>query len=308
MLESGAMKLRAPAVPLATVDPYFSLWSPANRLTDEDAVHWTGIANLLRGVAVVDGAPYRFLGRGPEPALEQVSLNVGFLSTTYVFQGGGVRLTAVFTTPLLPDDLATLSRPVSFLEVRAASADGQKHDVSVRLSASEQFCLDKAGDAPVTTRAERYAPGVAGMSIGSARPRTLERAGDNLRIEWGRFHLAAASAEAKVRAFRENGAEFLCRSLDEQQRDRCGLGWSRTVFREKADMRFVSVEAPAARSPRPPRPTPRTCAAAPPGRGACGATRRRRAAPNTRSCSRWPTARRSPRTSSRSTKTATCSG
>ena len=248
MLESGAMKLRAPAVPLATVDPYFSLWSPANRLTDEDAVHWTGIANLLRGVAVVDGAPFRFLGRGPEPALEQVSLDVGFFSTTYVFKGACVRLTAVFTTPLLPDDLATLSRPVSFLEVRAASADGRKHGVAVRLSASEQFCLDKAGDAPVTTRAERYAPGVAGMSIGSARPRVLERAGDNRRIEWGRFHLAAASAGAKVRAFREKGAEFLCRSLDEQQRDRCGLGWSRTVFREKADMRFVSVEAPAAPS------------------------------------------------------------
>ena len=238
------MKLRAPAVPLATVDPYFSLWSPANRLTDEDAVHWTGIANLLRGVAVIDGAPYRILGRGAEPALEQVSLDIGFLTTTAVFEGAGVRLAAAFTTPLLPDDLATLSRPVSFLEVRAASADGRRHSVAVRLAASEQFCLDKAGDAPVTTRKERYAPGIAGISIGSAKPRVLERAGDNLRIEWGRFHLAAASADAKTGSFREKDAEYLCRSLDEQQRDRCGLGWSRTVFREKADMRFVSVEAP----------------------------------------------------------------
>ena len=71
------MKLRAPAIPLVTVDPYFSLWSPANRLTNEDTVHWTGIANLLRGVAVVDGTAFRFLGRGPEPALEQVSLDSG---------------------------------------------------------------------------------------------------------------------------------------------------------------------------------------------------------------------------------------
>ena len=104
--------MRAPAIPLATVDPYFSLWCPADRLTAEDAVHWTGIANLLRGVAVVDGAPWRFLGRGPEGALEQVSLTIGFLSTTAVFQGAGVRLTVAFTTPLLPDDLPTLSRPV----------------------------------------------------------------------------------------------------------------------------------------------------------------------------------------------------
>ena len=73
--------MRVPAIPLATVDPYFSLWMPADRLTDEDAVHWTGAANLLRGVAVVDGAPHRFLGRGPGPALSQVSLDVGFFET-----------------------------------------------------------------------------------------------------------------------------------------------------------------------------------------------------------------------------------
>ena len=238
--------MRAPAIPLATVDPYFSLWCPADRLTAEDAVHWTGIANLLRGVAVIDGAPWRFLGRGPEGALEQVSLAVGFLSTTAVFQGAGVRLTVAFPPPLLPDALPTLSRPVSFVDVRAESADGRPHEVVARLSASEQFCLDKAGDAPVSTRRERYAPGVSGMSIGSAAPRVLERAGDNLRIEWGRLHLAAASADAKARSFREKDVEFLCRSLDEQQRDRCGLGWSRTTFREKADLRFVSVEAPVA--------------------------------------------------------------
>ena len=240
--------MRAPAIPLVTVDPYFSLWSPADRLTDEDTVHWTGAANLLRGIAVVDGAPFRFLGRGPEPALAQVALDVAFLSTTAVFEGAGVRLTAVFTTPLLPDDLRTLSRPVSYLEVRAASADGRPHAVTVRLSASEQFCLDKAGDAPVTTRKERYAPGVAGISIGSAAPRVLERAGDNLRIEWGRFHLAAASPDAVVRAFREKDVEYLCRSLDEQQRDRCGCGWPRFPLRAKApEMRFVSVEAPVLR-------------------------------------------------------------
>ena len=240
--------LRAPAVPLATVDPFFSLWCPADRLTDEDAVHWTGAANLLRGVAIVDGAAHRFLGRGPEPALAQTSLDVGFFETTAVLEGAGIRLTASFLTPLLPDDLATLSRPVSFLEVRAESADGRRHDVRVRLAASEQFCLDKAGDAPVITRRERYAPGVSGMSIGSAAPRVLERAGDNLRIEWGRFHLAAASPAATARAFREKDAEWLARSLDDQQRDRCGCGWPRFPFRERGALRFVSVEAPAAPS------------------------------------------------------------
>ena len=241
-----AMKLRPPSVPLATVDPYFSLWSPGSRLTDVDTTHWTGRANLLRGVALVDGTPYRFLGRGPEPALEQVALDVGALTTTAVFEGAGIRLTAAFTTPLLLDDLPLLSRPVSYLDVRVEPLKrGKAPAVAIRLSASEQFCLDKEGDSPVKTKKERYAPGVAGISIGSAAPRVLERWGDNLRIEWGRFHLAAASAAATARAFREKDVPFHIRSLNEQEFSSYRPGFGRTRFDESATLQFISVEAPA---------------------------------------------------------------
>ena len=240
------MSLRPPSVPLVTVDPYFSLWFPGNRLTDVDVTHWTGRANLLRGVAVIDGKPWRFLGRGSEPAMEQVSLDVGALTTTAVFEAAGVRLTASFPTPLLLDDLPLRSRPVSYLHLVAVSADRRRHAVSARLAASEQLCLDKEGDSPVTTRKERYATGVAGISIGSAKPRVLERYGDNLRIEWGRFHLAAASAAAETRSFREKNVLFHVRSLDEHEYSSYRPGFGRTRFDEEADLRFVSVEAPVA--------------------------------------------------------------
>ena len=88
------MKLRPPAVPLITVDPYFSVWSAADRLTDTPTAHWTGKPNSLLCIAKIDGVPFRFMGAETEkeeiPAMEQISLEVEALSTTYQFQAAGI--------------------------------------------------------------------------------------------------------------------------------------------------------------------------------------------------------------------------
>ncbi|MBQ7666370.1 MAG: DUF4965 domain-containing protein, partial [Kiritimatiellae bacterium] len=242
------MKIRPPSVPLVTVDPYFSLWSPGDRLTDVDTTHWTGRANLLRGVALVNGKPFRFLGRGSDPALEQESLEVRALTTEAVFAGPGFRLRVSFTTPLLLEDLELMSRPVSFVEVRLEPVRGKAvPDVRIRLSASEQFCLDKEGDAPVRTRRVRLPQGLAGISIASENPRPLARSGDNLRIEWGRFVMAVASANAQTKTFAEKGVRFLQRTLEEHERANYRPGYARMELETAADLKFVSVEAPAAK-------------------------------------------------------------
>ncbi|MDR0541865.1 MAG: DUF4965 domain-containing protein [Dysgonamonadaceae bacterium] len=54
--------LRAPAVPLILSDPYFSIWSPYDKLTDGSTQHWTGAAHPLTGALRVDGKVYRFMG------------------------------------------------------------------------------------------------------------------------------------------------------------------------------------------------------------------------------------------------------
>lgn len=87
------MRLRAPSVPLITVDPYFSVWSAADRLTDADTSHWTGKPNTMLGTVMIDGEAYRFMGKGDAPAMKQTFLDIGAMTTEYRFEAGGIELT-----------------------------------------------------------------------------------------------------------------------------------------------------------------------------------------------------------------------
>lgn len=55
-------KLRLPSVPLIVSDPYFSIWSPYDRLTEGSTKHWTDAEKPLLGILRVDGKSYRFMG------------------------------------------------------------------------------------------------------------------------------------------------------------------------------------------------------------------------------------------------------
>ncbi|NDV64791.1 glutaminase family protein [Bacteroides sp. 224] len=59
--------LRAPAVPLITIDPYTSGWSFNDNLYDGPIRHWTGYEQQLLGVIKVDGEAYRFMGEEKVP-------------------------------------------------------------------------------------------------------------------------------------------------------------------------------------------------------------------------------------------------
>ncbi|MCQ2353598.1 MAG: DUF4965 domain-containing protein [Clostridia bacterium] len=185
------MRLRPPAYPLITIDPNFSIWSASDKLTDTDTVHWTGSPVIISGIAVIDGKEMRVIGKyGNElvPSMKQISADCSTFSTEYVFQDAGVRLILKFTSALIPDDLYHLSRPVSYLEVRRESTDGKKHNVSLRLSVSEQICMNIKGDDDVVT--EKISLGkLSSVSMGRKNQQMLVRSGDNLRAEWGYFYL-----------------------------------------------------------------------------------------------------------------------
>ena len=200
------MKLRPPAYPLITVDPYFSVWSATDNLTDSQTVHWTGADNVILGVATIDGKEYQIIGKGEAPAMKQTSADCTAFSTIYTFEQDGVRLTLTFTSPLIPNDLYLLTRPVSYLEIKSISLDGKEHSVFVKISVSEEICMNKAGDDEVVC--ENFAlEKINSISMGRKNPKMLERSGDNLRIEWGSFYLSGAG---KVFTENKDSMTFAC--------------------------------------------------------------------------------------------------
>ncbi|MBQ3928325.1 MAG: DUF4965 domain-containing protein [Clostridia bacterium] len=184
------MRLRAPSVPLITCNPYFSVWSPADRLNEKNTVHWSGREQIFNGFVTVDGQQYRFMGASDKcPPLKQTGLDITPLSSIYTFEGAGIELTAIFTTPLLLDDPDLFSRPVSYLELIIRPTDFEEHAVTARIEVSEQICLNKAGQYRVRTK-DVSTSAFRSVRMGSAAQPVLKHKGDDLRIDYGYFYLS----------------------------------------------------------------------------------------------------------------------
>ena len=53
---------RAPATPLIVHDPFMSVWSITDELTQSWPTHWTGKNQSMAGMAHIDGKSWRFMG------------------------------------------------------------------------------------------------------------------------------------------------------------------------------------------------------------------------------------------------------
>jgi len=190
-----AQQHRPPAVPLAANDPYFSLWSMADALTDAPTKHWSESAQPITGLARIDGHTYRWMGasirhfRLPvEDAMQQLSVEVTPLHSKYRFAGAGVELQATFFTPLFPQDLEVMSRPITYLAWSVVATDGKAHKVDLLLDVDPVIGVNDPSQQVTWSRS--HTNGLTILSTGSRDQAYLNRSGDRVRIDWGYFHLA----------------------------------------------------------------------------------------------------------------------
>jgi hypothetical protein len=195
-LAATSPPLRPPAVPLVTADPYLSVWSCADRLTDDVTRHWTRAEHSLVSLIRLDDQAFRLMGSDPKdvPALPQISVQVLPTRTIYEFQNPAVHVTLTFLTPALPDDLDVLSRPLTYLTWDVRTVDGKEHAVSVYYSTSSQLAVNTPDEKVAGSRPQIN--GLVALAIGTVDQPVLQKKGDNMRIDWGYAYTAAPGTPA----------------------------------------------------------------------------------------------------------------
>ncbi len=120
---------------------------------------------------------------------QQISADVQPLQTIYNFKAGAVDLKLTFTAPLFMDDLDLMSRPVNYISYDVKSNDGADHDVEVYFEASPAWALNLPTQPSESETYENN--GLVFVKAGCLDQKILAKRGDDIRIDWGYFYMAA---------------------------------------------------------------------------------------------------------------------
>jgi hypothetical protein len=152
----------------------------------------------LYGVVRVDGVAYRFMGGGEwlGRAAEQVSCRVAATRTDYVFRAGPITLAVGFTTPLLADDLDLLSRPVTYLTLRATPLDHRAHEVVAYVDTTGEMAVNLPHER-VVWATHRFGE-IDAVAFRSDAQNVLAASGDHRRIDWGTAFLAGKAGHVQT--------------------------------------------------------------------------------------------------------------
>ena len=244
---SAEVPFRPPATPLVVHDPYISIWSMADKLTEEPTKHWTGTNQQMSSLIRIDGKVYRLMGTDPRrtPALPQTGRGVQPTHTVYTFAGSGVEVQLTFLNPTLPQNLDLVSRPVTYLTWSVRSSDGTAHQVQVYFDASSQLTVNTQSEAVEWSRFQ--VGDLQVLRMGSKEQPVLQRSGDDLRIDWGHLYVTAPAGNGVTQAatLRSEAFEEFQKSGHVPDRDEMEIfepyGQSLPVLAEAFDLGQVSA-------------------------------------------------------------------
>ncbi len=191
-----SVSFRAPSVPLIVHDPYFSVWSASDTLTESETVHWTGAKYSIHALVRVNGKAYRIMGAEPSevPAMKQKSVQITATRTIYFFESEEVLVSLTFMSPILPSDLDLLTRPSTYVTAKVSSKTGKPVETAFYFDAGAELAVDKPNQ-KVNWTTPVYGSVLTGR-LGSEDQLLLNRSGDNLRIDWGFLFLSGLDGKA----------------------------------------------------------------------------------------------------------------
>ncbi|MGE5429363.1 MAG: DUF5127 domain-containing protein, partial [Methylococcaceae bacterium] len=123
----------------------------------------------------------------------QNSVSLSATQTNYNFTCGPVDLKLQFVSPLLPNDLDLLSRPVNYINYEVKATDGQKHEVQLYFETTPEWAVNELSQEVKITMGN--ADGVSFVKAGTTEQPILQKKGDNVRIDWGYLYLAAPKSD-----------------------------------------------------------------------------------------------------------------
>lgn len=182
-------KKRIPAYPLFVNDPYFSVWSPSDKLNDSDTMFWTGLKRRTFGVVNANGKTYSFMGivQGAIP-MNQTDVTVNAFSTDYTFECEEFVLKASFVSPVVPTELELMARPVCYFVYKIVSKVPLQN-VKVAIALHQEHCYNQSEDYVIGGgfAYPDYEIGFFGLN----RQHPMSNMFDSIAADWGYTYLAA---------------------------------------------------------------------------------------------------------------------
>jgi hypothetical protein len=117
----------------------------------------------------------------------QTSVSLSATRTHYDFACGPVNLKLTFISPLLPENLDVLSRPVNYITYETKATDGQQHDVQIYFEATPEWAVDHISQEVSLEKGKTE--GLTYFKSGTTEQAVLAKKGDDRRIDWGYFYL-----------------------------------------------------------------------------------------------------------------------